>query len=63
MRRRLTAFALTLAALLGGIRALAAGTADTLGEISIDSARITGVVQIPPGPEYLHGRTGTTRCS
>ena len=54
MRRRLTAFALTLAALLGGIRALAAGAADTLEEISIDSAVITGVVQIPPGPEYLH---------
>jgi hypothetical protein len=47
MRRRLTALALTLAVLPGGVRALAAEPADVLGEISIDAARITGAVQIP----------------
>ena len=54
MRRRLTAFGLALAALAGGARVLSAGPADAAEEISIDSARITGVVQVPPGPEYLH---------
>jgi len=49
--RRVTAFALALAVLVG-VSTLAAATEPP--EISIDSARTTGVVQIPPGPEYLH---------
>ena len=54
MRRPLTALALALAVLPGGARTLAAEAKEEPGEISIDSARITGVVQVPPGPEYLH---------
>ena len=53
MRPELTALALTLA-FLPGASALAASPAEAPGEISIDSARITGAVQVPPGPEYLH---------
>jgi glycosidase len=53
MQRRLTAFALALA-IASVARAHAAEADGAAGEISIDSARTTGVVQIPPGPEYLH---------
>ncbi len=53
MRREAAAFALTLA-VLPGVAAFAASPAEPAGEISIDSARITGSVQVPPCPEYLH---------
>jgi hypothetical protein len=54
MTRFLDASVLVLATVLAGsvpVAARAQGPAG--GELSIDSARITGQVEIPPGPEYL----------
>jgi maltose alpha-D-glucosyltransferase/alpha-amylase len=46
--------ALTLATLMGGgdVRAFAASP-DDAAPLSIEEAEITGVIRIPPGPEYL----------
>jgi glycosidase len=48
MRRGLMAFVLMLAVLAASARA-----ADP-APVSFDRARITGAVQVPPGPDYLH---------
>ena len=55
--RRLTAptAALTLSlAAASGVSPARAAQAEAAPATSIDSATITGVVHVPPGPEYLH---------
>jgi glycosidase len=53
MKRPLTTLTLVLVT-LPGAAASTASAAEAPGDISVDSARITGIVQVPPGPEYLH---------
>jgi glycosidase len=54
MTRSVDASVLVLATALAAASPLAARAQGPVGgEISIDSARITGQVKIPPGPEYL----------
>ena len=51
--RRLTLSAVSLVVLWAGVHTGVTRAADT-ATISIDSAKLTGTVRVPPGPDYLH---------